>query len=157
MVRKWLKQLVLNTRSRKVEAITTDGSTDALDFERPSKSEMVPRLGTPDLLRLAASSKRFGYELIGVSLRDRSMLKLADDVQEEQLVEELVEALRNGQLKHAQDLLRGERGPLSIVSVRLYGERGDDVEIGRMGRYRTTSEESLDKLVRPAFRQLQLS
>lgn len=153
-----LKQLVVEPETHAISAVDNSERRDAADFEDDNHGRYVPRLGSVDLMRLAASASKFGYHLVGVSLRDRAMHPLPQH-DEENIVEDLVPTLRAGKLADAQRLLRGGRGPMSIVSVELAGEANDDdVLIGRMGTFSATSPTlSFDALVKPAWEKLHLS
>lgn len=155
MVRKWLKQLLVNSKTHDVSVVDNAHAADALDFEHAKF--MAPRLGSADLCRLGASADHFGFEVIGVTLRDRTLHPLPEQAEDE-LVEDVVAAMKAGQTKIISDLLHGDRGPYVIVAVVLMDEHtGEDVEIGRMGSYQASTDEPFEKLVRPAFTELQLS
>lgn len=155
MVRKWLKQLLVNTRTREVSAAENPNAVDALDFEE--RALMAPRLGSADLCRLASHAPSFGYLLVGVTLRDRSLHPLPNDL-EEVLEDDVCGALRLGELGRVNTMLRGDCGPLLVVAVALIDDdTGEDIEVGRMGALQETSGDALEKLIRPAFRELQLS
>lgn len=156
MVRSWLRQLVVNTRTHAIQAVDNSEARDALEFE--TRKTMAPRLGTSDLCRLASHSEDFGYVLLGVTVRDPAMHALSMDA-EERVEEEVISALRQGAAPDAQKALdTAAQGPLTLVSVRLADERtGESVEIGRMGAFQSSTDLPLDKLVRPAFSKLQLT
>ena len=152
-----LKQLVVETVSQSISAVDNAESKDAAAFEDTTTGRYVPRLGSVDLMRLAAGASKFGYRLVGVTLRDRTMHLLPQE-DEEHIVEDLVPALREGNFTAAQNLLRGRRGPMSVVSVELAGEKDDDdVLIGHMGTFSSTSPSSFDALIKPAWEKLHLS
>lgn len=152
-----LKQLVVETGNHSLTAVDNADSKDVDAFENVAAGRYVPRLGSVDLMRLAAGASRFGYYLVGVTIRDRAMHALPD-ADEERIVEDLVPALREGDFAAAQSLLRGERGPMSVVSVELAGDKDDDdVHVGRMGTFTSTSDSSFEKLMKPAWEKLHLS
>lgn len=155
MPRTTTQQLVV-ARDRSIRAVDNTSRRDPTDFDKPDIGNTVPRLGSLSLLRLAAGARAYGYIVIEVGLRDRSMSELPIAA-EEQLSEPLVEALRAGDLSEAQDLLQGERGPLTVVSVHLVGENDEDVRIGRMGTLESSSEDSLNQLIVPAWSALHLT
>ncbi len=155
MVRRWLKQLLLNTRTHEVSATDNPEADDALGFE--DARFIAPRLGTPALCLLASNAERFHYDLVGVALRDSHMHSL-EAGREERLEEDVCVALRSHDLTRAAQLLRSEHGTFYVVAVTLSDQRtGEDVEIGRMGSLVASSDDVMDSLVRPAFSELQLS
>lgn len=152
-----LRQLVVETESHSLSAVDNADGQDVAAFENPTAGRHVPRLGSVDLMRLAAGASKFGYKLVGVTIRDRAMHALPD-ADEERITKNLVPALREGNFTAAQSLLRGERGPMSVASVELVGDKGDDnVHVGRMGTFSATSETSFEKLMKPAWEKLHLS
>ncbi|KEP72758.1 hypothetical protein HR12_40545 [Microbacterium sp. SUBG005] len=147
---------MVDLRRRSIRAVDNTRELEPTEFDKPQEGQTVPRLGSADLLRLAANAENFGYHLAGIALRDRSMSPLPQEA-DERLSEELTEAIRQGQVEEAQRLLLGERGPLAVVSIHMIGELDDDVHVGRLGVFASDSAEAMRKLIAPAWKRLQLS
>ena len=150
------QQLVVDLRSARVEAVENPSGLAPTNFDRPEDGQIVPRLGSASLLRLAAAARPLGYEVVSVELRDRSM-KVLPIEQDEQLRESVVEALRSNDLDTVKELLRGDRGPYTVVSVGLVDLEDRDVEIGRLGVLRSRANDVAEHLFAPLWAKLRLS
>lgn len=90
-----------------------------LSFEDASHGLRIPRLGTPDILRIAEYAVTSGYVLDGFQISDHTMTNVQDPLASK-VSRELVKALSNGSAAaDAEDLLL-ERWPgLSVTGVTL--------------------------------------
>ncbi len=150
-----LRQLVLNARTRELSAVPNPSAKDALEFE--DSSHLAPRLGTPALCQLASHAGEWHHDLTGVEIRDRWMNALPPE-SEVDLQARIRAALADHDLVSVKQLLRTEYGMMLVVEVTLaHQQTGEQVRVGRMGSLTARSTDVMDKFIKPAFRELQLS
>jgi hypothetical protein len=153
----WLtQQLVRDAARSRFWAVDNRAHLPSFDFEEPDRDEYVPRWGTVALLRLGSVAREVGLTPMEVVIRDRAKLPLPDDLEEEQS-ERIVDALRDGDLQRAHDLLEGERGPYMVMSLTLMDAAGVRWRVGRFGGFDVSSDGTADPLLKVADSILSIS
>ncbi|PPH96039.1 hypothetical protein C5C56_15525 [Rathayibacter sp. AY1D1] len=151
-----VQQLVINLSDHSISAVDNSFDQNPETFDQPDLGVMVPRFGTQALLLLAAHADEYGYTVLHVGLLDCSMTPLLPD-EEEGLEDVLLDALRAGDLAAARNLLFGERGPLTAISLELVSARNEQVHVGWLGDLRLDSDAPVQELLVPAWSGLHLA
>lgn len=153
----WLtQQLVRDAARSHFRAVDNKGNLPSFDFEEPDRDEYVPRWGTVALLRLGAVAREVGLTPMEVVIRDKAKQPLPDELEEQQS-ERIVDALRDGDLQRAHDLLEGERGPYVVMSLTLMDVAGARWRVGRFGGFDVSSDGTAEPLVKVADAILSIS
>jgi hypothetical protein len=127
-----LRQLVVDLSDSSVHQEPRSSTDDPVTFDKPDQGQVVPRLGSKDLLRLAAFALRSDYFVDSITVRDRSMSPLSLE-EEERVSDRLVEQLSDAGPDLPRNALSGEHGPYTIVEIELLSQHAETIRIGRLG------------------------
>jgi hypothetical protein len=150
-----LSQLVVRLADHSLHLEPRNAGDDPVAFDRPESGQIVPRLGSRDLIRLAGFAVDHGYLLDAVIVRDRTMSPLPSELEDE-VSDRLVETLRSG-APLANDALSGDRGPYTVVEIELTTSDMETIRVGRLGTVESFSDDATSGLMEPAWTQLHLS
>lgn len=151
-----LRQLVIDLNDSSVHQEPRSATDDPAVFDKPDQGQVVPRLGSKDLLRLAAFALRSDYFVDSITVRDRTMSPLPMD-EEERVSERLVEQLSDSGPNLPVNALSGEHGPYTIVEIELLSQHAETIRVGRLGVVATDSERALNELLLATWNELHLT
>ncbi|QCR39670.1 hypothetical protein C1N74_03995 [Microbacterium sp. SGAir0570] len=125
-------------------------------FEETGRGR-IPRLGSQDLLRLAAYAKEHGWDVDKLELADVNLDPIEDEKEESRIQRQLVGALTGQGANAAVQLLLSKYPYLTVLGVHFVGPNHRGFVIRRNGVTQAEQGASPIDLVRPAWEALRLA
>lgn len=127
-----------------------------LKFERPNDGVYVPRLGSPDIVRLANFASSKGYRLENFKFATANAKRI-DSATEKDLSKQLISTLKARGLRGALDLLDTDLQDYIVLGVKLVDPKMNAATIQRHGVVEKETGSSIIDLLAKAWTPLRLA